>query len=96
MKVKKKEGRMEYWSIGVMEYWKDQKTGDRMKSTGIMEGWGKEIPPGLPLAKGGDSRKGWKNSKGEPLGPGLTAEGLMSFHSRKEGGIGKAGEDWHT
>ena len=37
MEVKKKEGRMEYWSIGVMEYWKDQKTGDRMKSTGIME-----------------------------------------------------------
>ena len=26
MEVKKKEGRMEYWSIGVMEYWKEEKT----------------------------------------------------------------------
>jgi hypothetical protein len=26
MEVKKKEGRMEYWSIGVMEYWKEGKT----------------------------------------------------------------------
>jgi hypothetical protein len=54
MEVKKKEGRMEYWSIGVMEYWKEEKTpafapstssglrrgkGDRMKNTGIVEGW---------------------------------------------------------
>jgi hypothetical protein len=37
MGVKKKEGRMEYWSIGVMEYWKDQKTGDRINSNGIVE-----------------------------------------------------------
>ena len=26
MGVKKKEGRMEYWSIGVMEYWKEERT----------------------------------------------------------------------
>jgi hypothetical protein len=39
MKVKKKEGRMEYWSIGVMEYWKDQKTGDRIERNKRMEYW---------------------------------------------------------
>jgi hypothetical protein len=126
---------MEYWSIGVMEYWKEGKTpafppsvpplaglrrtgakasafvatltsvdktawrGRQENSPGMLEEWndgGKEIPPGLPLQKGGDQWERWKNGKGEPLGPELTAEGLMSFHSRKEGGIGKAGEDWHT
>ena len=45
---------MEYWSIGVMEYWKDQKTGDRMKSTGkmgILEYWSDGV-----LERGEDSR----------------------------------------
>jgi hypothetical protein len=62
MEVKKKEGRMEYWSIGAMEYWKEEKTAAFAKATawqgrknekhwdsGRLEGWGKEIPPGLPL-----------------------------------------------
>jgi hypothetical protein len=152
MEVKKKEGRMEYWSIGVMEYWKDQKTGDRIerngrmeywsigvmeywkegktpafppsvpplaglrrtgakasgfatatprqdgvaretriKRNGRMEGWGKEIPPDLPLEKGGDQWERWKNGKGEPLGPELTAEGRRTSRFRKDGRVGKAG-----
>jgi len=48
--------------------------------------WGKETPPGLPLKKGGDKSKRGDKNEGR----------LMSCHFRKEGGIGKAGENWGT
>jgi hypothetical protein len=33
----------------------------KKRKEGMMEGWkdGEKIPPGLPLAKGGDWQKGW-------------------------------------
>jgi len=77
MEVKKKEGRMEYWSIGVMEYWKDQKTGDRMKSTGIMECWKngmmgerKSLPASLYEREETDRNGGRMENGGDPCKPG--------------------------
>jgi len=53
---------MEYWSIGVMGYWKEDKTAwqgrqkEKHRNSG-MKCWndgGKEIPPGLPLRQAQD------------------------------------------
>jgi hypothetical protein len=102
MEVKKKEGRMEYWSDGVLERGEDsrlstlrnslqRRTGanasafvatltsadktvwqgrqnEKHWNSGRLEGWEEKIPPGLPLAKGGDQWERWKNGKGEPFG----------------------------
>ena len=54
-------------------------------NNGMLECWkdgGKKFHPISPF--------------GEPFGPELTAEGLMSCRFRKEGGMGKAGENWGT
>ena len=73
---------------GGQEEIQGKKTEDRMKSTGIVEYWKvgrmkvKKSHPISPF--------------GEPFGPGLTAEGLMSCPLGKEGGVAKAGEDWGT
>jgi hypothetical protein len=72
-------GMLEHWENGVLEYWND----------GMLEEWkdgGKEIPPGLPLAKGGDKAKRGNKNEGR----------LMSCRFRKEGSMGKAGENWGT
>jgi len=46
MEVKKKEGRMEYWSIGVMEYWKEEKTAAFPPSVaGYCGGRAPRLPP---------------------------------------------------
>ena len=65
-------GMLEHWKNGVLEYWSDGVLGRRNDGE-------RKIPPGLPLQKGGDRRKGWYQRRGE-----------------KEGGIGKAWENWGT